>query len=1021
MRPIKLTMTAFGPYADKTVVDFDKIGNGLFLVTGDTGAGKTMIFDAITFALYGEASGDSREQGMFRSDYADNKVKTNVELVFSHRGEEYTITRTPTYTRPGTKTPVKAEVLLTNQSGTIDLAKNSDVKSKIEEIIGLDRNQFTQVSMLAQGEFKKLLCADSKKRSEIFRKIFSTQGYARMQKNIEYKAKEIKLKYEEKVSIARNRINDIRGNIECDIEAEPDRYLNLLGEIIEKDKSQYKKLSAELEILRTEISEKIDKKREYEKINEDIKNLEEKKSELNKLKAEEKDIKLNEERLKLSENCRMYVKPKYDKFNEARAEYIKIKENKESAEKSLEYAMSRIPAAEERYNKSNADDGRRKQLYVEIKEIEDTKPYYLELNEISKIINELRENEVKLIGRQKENTVLAADNDIKKRDLDKEINSLKQSPKLAAETKAEYERLNDRLENVRVLYRAELKLKKASENVKLMGKSWEEALKHKNNTAERANSLENLFYMEQAGILAQRLEEGSPCPVCGSCTHPHMAEVSPNAPTKEEVEQAKQIAEESREKLNELSNKLSSEKAKEEELKRNVSEKRQELNIGDGIDAEEYGRHIRKMSDKKSEELRNLNNDCERLSKAETELKNVSEESERLNKEKDNITAALNEYRTEISSKETEFKEKNSRLKYSSLAEAEKRIKSAKKEYSESENELKESTEALNELKEKKSGFEGLIANLNESFENAGIKVRSYKNELSKIYSDYGLSGDEEYKKACLDVSENERLKMSIEYYRKSLNEITGIIRNSKTKLEGKEYTDIAPLEEELRVLIEKDEENSKIVEDLNSRIRSNNESLERLGELVISMDKLLKEHRVIENLSRTANGTLVGKEKVTFETYVQSAKFERVLRAANRRMKAMNGRYTLERRERAKKNNSQSGLDIDIMDSYTGRARDVKTLSGGETFMASMALALGVSDIIGAEQRGINIESVFVDEGFGTLDDESLDRAIKMLNDLSGDSRAVGVISHVKELGEVIEKKIIVTSTNKGSRIEQV
>lgn len=1021
MRPLKLTMTAFGPYADKTVIDFKRIGNGLFLITGDTGAGKTMIFDAITFALYGKASGSSRDQGMFRSDYADNKVKTYVELVFSHRDEVYTISRVPSYLRPGTKTPISASALLINESGTVDLSKPAEIKKKIEEIIGLDRNQFTQVSMLAQGEFKKLLYADSDERRDIFRKIFSTESYDLLQRNIKDAAKNLQKEYDDKIKLAQDRTRDVRGSIECDIKAEPDKYLNLLEELIEQNRRERDILVSNLEILKEEIKVKTNEAAECRRINKEIDDLNGKRKELEALRAKASEIKEKEKKLKLSENCRIYVMPKHDKMVDALTQLKDVIKKKSEAERLLMLTEEKIPDAEERYRKSADDEENRNRLLSEISEIEKSKPQYEELKELSEKINRLTIKEKNIGKRLKENEKSAEEVRHKKECLEKEREEKKQAPEKSAEAKAETDKLRIKLNKVKILYDTEEELQTAKSQAQAARLKFNEALKNKNEKSKLANEVENCFYMEQAGILAHKLKEGCPCPVCGSLEHPHKAKLSDNAPTKEEVENAKKEAEAASDELSDVSTKLGNANARLAEIGKNIAAQRTELEIGNDINTLEYGKKIQALYVEWRDRYKNYNEACNRLKEIDDEAKIIGNTEIELSDNEKKLNNELNQCKSELASAGSAYSEKKSYLKYDSLKEAQDRETAAKHEYSLSKKELEESGRVLNELKNQKSGSVTLLNNLNQSLKEAESKKQSAENELISVYSDYGLGSEEHYRNACLSVSENESLKKEIKEYGDKLSAAEAVVRDGEKRLTGKNYTNTEPLEAELSLLLEKEAEGDNSVTNLKNIVSTNEDTLERLKELTESSQKLLKEHKVIENLSNTVNGTLVGKEKISFETYVQSSKFERVLRAANKRMRTMNDRYSLERREKARKNNTQSGLDIDIMDCYTGRARDVKTLSGGESFMASMSLALGVSDIIGAEQRGINIESVFVDEGFGTLDEEALDKAMKMLNDLSGTSRAIGIISHVKELCDAIDKKIIVTATNNGSKVEQV
>lgn len=1020
MRPLKLTMTAFGPYAERTEIDFKKIGSGLFIITGDTGAGKTMIFDAITFALYGAASGGGREPAMLRSDYAPNKVKTSVELVFSHKNEVYTVSRVPSYTRPGTKTPVQAEASLISESGSIDIAKSKDVTNKIIEIIGLDRNQFTQVSMLAQGEFKKLLYAGSGERRDIFRKIFSTQSYDAMQDRLKNAAEELRQQYMDAIKSARQKAEEIRGEITADMEAEPVEFMNELSALIEKDSTEEKEFEKKLGELRSRITGETLRLELCRADNAELEKLNGRKTELEALRERKTEIENEKKRLKLSEDCRTYVMPAEHEMNVCDQQLKQLEKSKESTEKKLAYAVEKLTMAKDEFERCRSDEELRIKLAGEINSLERAIPEYKLLDELAAektaVSQEIELVEKKLAAYEESINV----NSEKEKRLEAEKQSIIDSPEKEVSLRIECNMLRERQTRLEELIKTVKKLGTLRRAADKAAAEYSAADREYEIKADKARRLEKQFYLEQAGIMAMKLEEGSPCPVCGSLDHPNRAQLSEEAPSEAEVNEAKADADEAGAVMRKASVKSGNALTKYESEKKAAEEKASEYGITELNEVKQNKALADKELAEKEAEHGRLVNDCKRLKELSGEIEKLIAAEKELKEKSGICERELAEKRSVLAAAESAYNEKKSHLSYDNFKAASERQMAAQKELAQSRAALEKAESEYNKLNTESENYRALIKDSEPKIKAAAESLDEAAAEFERKCGEYGLESADSYRAACLDVSENERLREKINSYSSSLTALAAVVSELEEKLKDKSYTSLDGLEERLKELRKEEKEEDGRLTELRKAVSINTEARDKINAWLEKGSGLLKRHKVLKNLSDTANGSLSSKAKISFEEYVQSSKFERVLRAANRRMEIMSKRYTLRRRTEAKDLKRHSGLEIDIVDSYTGRARDVKTLSGGESFMASMSLALGVSDIIGAEKRGIDIESVFVDEGFGTLDEEALRKALQLLLELSGDTRAVGIISHVKELCDEIEKRIIVTATGSGSCIRQ-
>ncbi len=913
MRPLKLKMSAFGPYAGVTEIDLEKLGkNGIYLITGDTGAGKTTIFDAITYALFGEPSGENRKSSMLRSKYANPETPTEVELVFVDSDKEYVIKRNPDYVRPTKKgagmTMQKAEVTLINPDGKV-LTRTKEVESAIREIIGVDRNQFSQIAMISQGEFLKLLLADTKDRQKIFRDIFKTDYYRILQDKLKIQSGALSKKYDEIKSNVKQYINDILCDENDVLSIEIDKaklgnmmtsdIIEVVNKIVEKDMKTLNKIEAD--------SEKIFK--EIEKLNQ-------------ALEKEKEYVKSAEElaRAKQEQKTQILI---LEQIRKKLVELEKIKPDIENRQRQVTEIEMQYSDYDILLEKKKKESSLKQNINHIIEENNENK------NEI--------ENLNKKLESYKEEIVAGSSLGEEKQKL---INSKEQLENKKNGTQA----LIERLENYKLL---EKELEKAQ-------KKYIDAASVSEDMLNKYNVLNKLYLDSQAGILAETLAEGQPCPVCGSLLHPQKAVKPIEAPSEAELKKARKEADKRAKETEEASREASKSSG------RVASEKESLLEaISNAIGAVEfdvaYGEvlELLKITEKDLDEIKCKIQETEKRIKCreliEEEIRNIEEEAKKL-------SGTISELEKEISAG------------------------SAK---------LGEYKKQLDELSQK------LIYETKE-------EAQKYVLMMNKEIDSYKL---------VAKMEENENIKTQ-----KILGELDGKLKELEKQLEKRKKIDEKHIKEEKDILDNKKEENNRQCKIVSDRISANKRFLKNVGHKLSELSEVEEKLVWMKDLSDTANGDIKGREKVMLETYIQGTFFDRIINRANTRFMIMSsGQYELIRRREAANKQSQSGLDLDVVDHYNGSVRDVRTLSGGESFKASLSLALGLSDEIQSNAGGISIDTMFVDEGFGSLDEESLQQAIRALSSLSEGNRLVGIISHVSELKEKIEKQIIVTKEKSG------
>lgn len=917
MRPLKLTMAGFGPYAGVQVLDFDCLGSsGLYLITGDTGAGKTTIFDAITFALFGEASGNNRDSTMLRSKYAKDDAPTYVELTFAYGGKVYTVTRNPAYERAKTRgtgtTTELAGAELTCPDGR-QVTKKGEVDAAIREIIGLTREQFSQIAMISQGDFRKLLQADTKERQEIFRDIFKTDLYVLLQNQLKEKAGEVRGQRDQASQSIRQYINGVT----CDedsvyaLDAQKAKngelpvteVIELFRTLLEQDRQAELALEAELAAVEKELEQIT--------------------SQLTQAEAYEAAKTVLAERV---------------------AEEAMLTVALETAKAALDVAQKTVPEQEK--------------LQSKIAEMELLLPSYDELDTHTAA---LAAAQTDLAGAHAAQESAAKE----KNDLTTGITELRAEQKDLADVSAEKEKLAAQLQQLGDRQKQFVDFLSGMEGLAReqaeLAKRQEDYLKAEEASSELLREYEvkeRAFLREQAGIMASGLTAGMACPVCGSTEHPHLAVLAEDAPTEMDVKKAKAEYDRAQDKTKKASNEA-------QKLKGTVGTTEEILakeidGLIPGISLEDSTKAAEEQENLLAVQIKKLDARIAELAKKiarREELDALLPEKELLLRAAEETiamkTAEIASLTAKAESSEAQIHVLRDKLAFPDKAAAEAEIGALREESDKLRQNLKTAETAHNQCKEKLAGVRGTIEQLHKQLE-GGVDIDTVQLRTKK----------DEY-------------------------------AAQKTVVMAKQ----------------------KIV---HTRISTNETALQGVSAKAAEVERLDKKYVWMKALSDTANGSVYGKDKVMLETYIQTTYFERILARANIRLQKMSGgQYDLKRREEADNKKSQSGLELDIIDHINTTERSVNTLSGGEAFLASLALALGLSDEV-QMSTGIHLDTLFVDEGFGSLDSEALNKAYNTLAGLTEGNRLVGIISHVAELKEKIDKQIVVKKEKTGeSRAE--
>ena len=1078
MKPIRLTMSAFGPYAGVVELPLEQLGDeGLYLICGDTGAGKTTIFDAIAFALFGETSGSARGTKSLRSDFAQPDADTYVELEFSYRGQTYRIRRTPLHTRPKKRgegwTTVAPTVEFEMPDGTV-ATKTNEANAAIERLLGIDRDQFSQIVMIAQGEFRRLLTSSTKERSAIFRKLFGTEYLARFQDDLAQRRRDLQNDYD-----ALKRTTDTladqadfgdataraleRQSRRAEGSLTSDRLRTMVGEQVSEDEgslSSRDELIADARSVRDEASRRVALAKEAALTRELMHQAEQR-----KIKGEqtlayakrvlEAETEKDPQREKLAreiasheaslegyarlqkadrsvEDARKTMNAAQAAADKAAGEFAEADARSKDALSALaayegaEAALARAQAALQKAETARKEADRRMEAFAAFDKAK---------RQSDKLEADSHRADASLLEAEKSlDQARVSANQARANE-----HELKDAPAQLASARAAKERADADLTALQDLQKRYYALCAAVRRAKTDAEDARRKYAESADAYEKAlaahQSAQRRRLDGQAGVIAQTLSPGSPCPVCGSPDHPHPASLQEDIPTKAQVEQLKIAADEALRKTR---------KASEAASAANALVDKQQADL-DSFVAENGGEEALTRAEAEAKWT---------LAQANELLRQAAESADALVVAQRATRAAENVEKTaqdDFDAKKTSAhdaqtswqaaKAATDTLRLSLPDTSEQQAEDAKMRAHQDESNAFEKVQSAKTRVVQHERAKQLVDSLDirmkaatEDRDKALDDLSLAKTRLSateaargEVAAGLAFGSLEEAQKALSDLRARKQVldaarKEAEDAVRFAEQTVRDAAARQQTLLDQLEGTRSIDGEAEQARFAEADEKLARLESERDAlimRLNANKRIAASLDEISQRSATIEERFGAVAQLADVACGKLSGIDRVSFETYVQGIYFDRIIAAANRRLSVMSkGRYELLRRGDAANRKSQSGLDLDVFDNYTGKARDASSLSGGESFQASLSLALGLSDVVQSSAGGVQLDTMFIDEGFGSLDPEALQQAIAMLSTLSGGGKLIGIISHVEELKDAIDRKIVVTSGRSGSSV---
>jgi DNA repair protein SbcC/Rad50 len=1044
MRPLKLTMTAFGPYAGEEVIDFTILGGrNIFLITGPTGAGKTTVFDGISYAVFGNASSSDRDGENLRSHFAKDDQLTSVELEFELRGRKYCIKRTPKQNKKKargdgfTEQKADAELKIYSQDSPDEadvVSGISKVNEKIGEILGINYDQFRQIMMIPQGEFRKLITEDSTEREKILQRIFGTEGFKRVQDKLWDLERALRQK---STSLEERMGENIRGvdpgeNEELRLLLEngsKDAIQKGIAQSIEEDTLRENELASNIEKIQDELVKKNSEIALAEENNRKFQNRDAAAKRKAELEARQEEYELKGRNLN---NARKTLPLAAIEENRD-AKELSLKTKKAEAEAAGIAAEKAKKAAElsqaEQIRQKLREPGRTA-LQQNIGRLESLRVKVTALDEMNGSAKALEEEEKGLEGKVKSLKGSILGNKEEALKLTAVLKLSREAKDRYFETAAKLEKMDKAAKGLQAVFDANGKLTDIRTRFISEKDEVVRAKQYLEQTMSEAARLQDLFLRGQAGFLAGTLQDSEPCPVCGSRNHPAPAVKMSGVPDKESLDAANdrniKAQEDYNSKNQKYSNSLGEGKAQKEivdKLKEGLGDKYR--TEAEGLEKEALTGYAKAQIDAlqtETEILRIELGKTEKLKEKESllaaDLETKTLEIEKAQKEAEEKSAALGDVKSKLASAWSLLDSVRAELPagVDSLVSLEKLIKADQAEAeairAAIEEAEKKSKEAHIEQGKALTALKGAADNLSAAEAELMKAEERFREELKA--ADFGNTA--EYRESKLDRQQMAELEADIKEYSGSRTAAAESLIKAEQEIEGRTVADVEELNEQLKAVNESKQSRSSEKEMLHARIVLNRTQLSSIVKSMKELEAVEEEYKVTGKLAKIARGDNI--EKITFERYVLAAFFDDIIHAANMRLTRMTGsRYEMCRKTDRSKGNAQSGLEIEVLDNYTGRTRHIKTLSGGESFKASLSLALGLADVVQSYAGGISLDTMFVDEGFGTLDPESLDAAIQSLVELQDTGRLVGIISHVPELKERIDARLEITPGKEGSR----
>ena len=1003
MMPISLTLSAFGPYPDTITIDFESFQeDGLFLITGPTGSGKTMIFDAMIFALYGKTSGQIRQTDSLRCDHALNEIPTFVEFSFSLHQQNYTIKRNPKYYLEGKKTPKQPSALLTLPDGKM-VEGIKEVNQKMISLLGVDDQQFKQICMIAQGEFTKLIMASSDEREKVLRELFHSETYQKLEEKLKVHLKT----YQDKYDLLLNKRKDLMQELQVEDHQE---YLSKQTKLIASQQKEY-------DDLKKDLDQKKQQLQLYRLQNQRLIQLKDLKQQFQDLKKQENDYQ--------ELNKTIDTLKKAQETNYLYISYIKQQKKLQTLNLNQEDFLKQLKKLEKDYQekKVQADFLDYKQQTKEKlqNQIQETKQL---INQIYQYQNDYQnlqtlkqqyrmlDEEHKLFLKKKEKFENGLQRDQERIQSEQQVQSKYEL------IKQQYVRLNEQKVKVHQLSDYYDQILKLNENKSDLQEDYTVVEKQVDHEKMQYNQMEKLYFRKQAGIFALQLKEDQPCPICGSLHHPHPAQIEKEGITKEKLDQQAKKVKQQEHRLQDILQKILLSNQKKEMLVKQTKQLSSELNIQEELSKEIF-----------IKELDHLSKDEKRMKKEYLELQ---DELKYIQKLKKSVALSLKDMST-YESKELKQAQSleniqvqihqlsgklDDSLRQYEIGEVNKNYQQVQKEYRQLSLEIETIQQDYEKVKNKYLEIKTKISSLNQQI----IQEQEIYDELDNKYHTAldAFINEEEFLNLKTQINQISILEKKYQDYLISLKSLNEQIISLENEVKDSTYVDLSSL--------------SETIKEVNQQLREKNDDLEKLKIDYSLKEKMIKDIQKINqqlekdedtyqrylDLYNLASGK--NNARVSIERYVLATYFENMLIYANVIMKQLSqGRYQLLRKDDAGKGRSQQGLELDVFDQESGNVRSIKTLSGGESFKAALSLALGLSRMVQDYAGGIELNTLFIDEGFGSLDSQSLDQAMNCLMELHHENKLIGIISHVSDLKDRIERQLVVERKQKQSVIQMI
>lgn len=1043
MKPIKLTMCAFGPYAKAVDIDFTAFGQGgLYLISGDTGAGKTTIFDAISFALYGTPSGDYRSGKMLRSDYAGPDTPTYVELVFAYRDKRYTIRRGPEYERPRkrgegtTKEQPYAELVADDKPPVTGI---KDVTEAVEALLGINRDQFAQIVMIAQGDFLKLLLSSSKDRAAILRKIFETGKHLRFQEEIKQQTLALRRELAQDEEAIRRYAQDIQCDDGSDTKTALSAWLEsgnvydtstllfILDAALAAQDASFAAQKKELEGMQTKSASLAAEIALADSINQRFAQLAQTRQALARQADGLAAYKDNLSRLQMATVALQKIRPLETVWTAAQAELQTLTQSI-SAQAELTCKAERAKqVAQETYLREAAKEPERTRLSQETATLAQQLPRYREVEGLQKDLAEAGHtlaSSAELL--EKYHALQLADN-AKLAEINAMLESMQDLPvriEKAQQQKRAIDEQKERLQVLRQLYATQVACKKdlAALQAKYANA---ESVYNTQNTAYQ--HMEQAFFRNQAGLLAQGLSDGAPCPVCGATEHPAPATLTGESLSEDELNAHKTNLQTAHQAMQALATQCSAAVARagsaHEQFMQAFSLFRPESD-GQAPEAE-----LRQLRDTLQEAESSIDQNLSALKESGQRMQEGKQRqtvltTAKTTREQEIAAAQAKHAAAQLSqaSIASRMDALRGQLAYASAKDANDALAEKQKTLAQLQQAYEQAAQATKQAEAAHANAAAVLAERRARLPSLTTQEQEAHAQFNSALQDNNFANVATYRGHLLDEAALHVLQEETDAYTQKQQQLEHDLKRLTAETKNLTPQNTAQLTEAQKALAESLSRASETSDALYGRIAQNKTIREKLSAILSAKSGREAVYAQYKALSDTANGELGGKAKITFEAYIQGAYFARILDAANLRLRAMTGgQYELRPAAGTDDLRRQTGLSLDVLDHYTGKLRDVRSLSGGESFKASLALALGLSDVVQRHAGGIQLDAMFIDEGFGSLDPESLDAAITTLQNLAGTGRTIGIISHVRELGMRIDHQLLIERTQTGSSVRIV